>query len=428
MSTLEETVIVQNGTVECSESAHVASYLAGIVYVDIGSLQIKTKIYGEEAVVIAGTGKEGNSNGKGDQATFAQPMGICVEHEKNIFITDAQTGSVKLVTSIKGIVKYLGHLGLLYKAFSVHMKHQTVPKRSLPQAIELLEELDSYLEKITEKALSHNNDVHDTSTGKPSGSQGTISNQTKRSVNMILNGLKDLEALVKEHNPSFAIDLYSCLTVQVENLHAVGHFKDQFPTLLQYARNLANTVYESIKRVVPWSAYYFTHDKSYYPVLRQSTPLNAIPKLEHLNARRELNRQEKDLMIEWATNNGKSARQRSVRQETTMFKAGTLPLNMYRASDYPKDKVSFSLKTVEEEAVTSVTTVTTVTPSTSHEAIEDDKVVEEAEVEEEEEYDTDSDAEYPIADNDEEDSLDDLVFLRAVTTRSGRMVRVIQRE
>ena len=105
MSTLEETVIVQNGTVECSESAHVASYLAGIVYVDIGSLQIKTKIRGEEAVVIAGTGKEGNSNGKADQATFAQPMGICVEHDKNIFITDAQTGSVKLITSIKGIVK-----------------------------------------------------------------------------------------------------------------------------------------------------------------------------------------------------------------------------------------------------------------------------------------------------------------------------------
>ena len=46
----------------------------------------------------------------------------------------------------------------------------------------------------------------------------TLSNQTKRSVNMILNGLKDLEALVNERNPSFFIDLYSCLaTVQVEN-------------------------------------------------------------------------------------------------------------------------------------------------------------------------------------------------------------------
>ena len=65
---------------------------------------------------------------------------------------------------------------------------------------------------------------------------------------------------------------------------------------------------------------------------------------------------------------------------------------MYRTSDYPKDKVSFSPNTVEEETVNSATTVTT---STSHEAIEDVQVVEEAEVEEEEEYDTDSDAEYP---------------------------------
>ena len=60
----------------------------------------------------------------------------------------------------------------------------------------------------------------------------------------------------------------------------------------------------------------------------------------------------------------------------------------------------------------------------SHEAIEDGQVAEEAEVEEKEEYDTD----YPTADNDEEDSLDDLMFLRAVTTRSGRMVRVVYRE
>ena len=117
----------------------------------------------------------------------------------------------------------------------------------------------------------------------------------------------------------------------IENLHEVGHFKNQLPTLLQYARNLANTVYESIKRVVPWSAYYFTHDKSYCPQCA------AIPKLEHLKTRRELNRQGKDLMIEWATTNGKAVRQRSVRQETTMLKAGTLPLNMYRTSDYPKD-------------------------------------------------------------------------------------------
>ena len=71
----------------------------------------------------------------------------------------------------------------------------------------------------------------------------------------------------------------------------------------------------------------------------QGTPINAIPKLKHLKAGRELNRHEKDLMIEWATNNGKAARQRSVRQETTTFKAIMLPLNMYRTSNYPKDSL-----------------------------------------------------------------------------------------
>ena len=128
----------------------------------------------------------------------------------------------------------------------------------------------------------------------------------------------------------------------------------------------------------------------YYPVLRQSTPLNAIPKLEHLNARREFNRQEKDPRIVWATKNRKAARQRSVRQETTTFKGGTLLVTYVQSIQL----VSFSLNTIEEETVTFATTVTTVTPSTSREAIENDKVVEEAAVEEEEEYDTDSDADY----------------------------------
>ena len=79
--------------------------------------------------------------------------------------------------------------------------------------------------------------------------------------------VKDLKELLQELNASYKVDLHSCLTVQVENLHAIGHFKDQFPTALQYARNLGNTVYDSIKLVVRWVAYYYTHVQSYYPVI-----------------------------------------------------------------------------------------------------------------------------------------------------------------
>ena len=45
--------------------------------------------------------------------------------------------------------------------------------------------------------------------------------------------------------------------------HAVGHFKDKFPTVLNFARNLGNSVYESIKRITSWAAYWFcqnSHD------------------------------------------------------------------------------------------------------------------------------------------------------------------------
>ena len=68
-------------------------------------------------------------------------------------------------------------------------------------------------------------------------------------------------------------------------------------------------------------------------------------------------------MMDWAANNGKAVRQRRVRQETTMFKSGTLPLNMYRASNYPKGKKicsapmqsisshEDSYKRVEEQAI-----------------------------------------------------------------------------
>ena len=84
---------------------------------------------------------------------------------------------------------------------------------------------------------------------------GTVSSQTLSSVRMILEGLRALEQLLKELSSNYKIDLYTCLTVQVENLHAMGHFKGQFPTLLHYAQNLANTLYESIKRVVQWAAY-----------------------------------------------------------------------------------------------------------------------------------------------------------------------------
>ena len=101
--------------------------------------------------------------------------------DKNIFVTDAQAGSVKLITSIKDTIGFLKHLGLLNKAVSVHVKHQPTAQLSLTEAIR------HYLQEANKCVL----DQLDESC-KPAGQHGAISHQTKSSVSMILRGLKDL--------------------------------------------------------------------------------------------------------------------------------------------------------------------------------------------------------------------------------------------
>ena len=193
----------------------------------MGNWVIKAKVPDQEVTVIAGSGSEGNGNGKADKSTFRQPMGICVECQKTIYVTDAQAGAIKLITTVKGTVEFLRHLGLLYKAFSIHLKHKKVKKLSLDEALIYVETLDTYLKETVESVMSMLDKPR-----KPSGNMGTLSSQTLSSVTMILEGLKGLKALLQELNSNFEIDLHTCLTVQVENLHATGHFKEQFPTLL----------------------------------------------------------------------------------------------------------------------------------------------------------------------------------------------------
>lgn len=82
----------------------------------------------------------------------------------------------------------------------------------------------------------------------------------------------------------------------------------------------------------------------------------------------------------------------------TKFKAGTLPLNMYATSAQSTEKII--IEHVEE----------------------DHHVESEHDEEQESEYDTESESELsPTVDSDQKD---EMTFLPAVTTRSGRTVRI----
>ena len=54
-----------------------------------------------------------------------------------------------------------------------------------------------------------------------------------------------------------------------------------------------------------------------------------------------MNDKDQECMREWVRNNGKRVRQRTVQQEITKYKAGTLPLNMYESKKPIGEKIQF---------------------------------------------------------------------------------------
>ena len=80
-------------------------------------------------------------------------------------------------------------------------------------------------------------------------------------------------------SPGFSIKQQAYLTVQIENVHAVSHFKHPTCTLLEYAKNVANSMKEPLKRSTKWSAYYFSHANPNYPVPQTKISLRDVPKI-----------------------------------------------------------------------------------------------------------------------------------------------------
>ncbi len=181
LSTLAVSSCFSNSTQECSKCSHIAPYRNGIIFVDVGNRCIKVKNPDAQSVLIAGSGKEGNTNGLAKHASFAQPMGICVENDTNIFITDAQAGTLKIITTINGMREFLQHLGLLYKAFSVHMKLQPVENMQISDAITNIKAIDTYIKNCAKEIKAGG-----VSAEKLNGPQGAVSHQSALSVERIL--------------------------------------------------------------------------------------------------------------------------------------------------------------------------------------------------------------------------------------------------
>ena len=81
-------------------------------------------------------------------------------------------------------------------------------------------------------------------------------------------------------------------------------------------------------------AFYYTSPKSWYPVPDHAASLTDIPLALQLPPT-AITAQDARRMKEWAHTFGVTVCQRTVRQETTMARAGTLPSFLYRRDIVP---------------------------------------------------------------------------------------------
>ena len=69
--------------------------------------------------VVAGSGWCGNEDGPADYASFTQLQGICSESNM-MYVTDSDTGCVKMITRLSGTAELLKQLGWSYDSFEIH--------------------------------------------------------------------------------------------------------------------------------------------------------------------------------------------------------------------------------------------------------------------------------------------------------------------
>ncbi|CAB3990306.1 Hypothetical predicted protein [Paramuricea clavata] len=314
---------------------------------------INRKIYqytpeSEKTEIISGNGDENCIDGPVSQCSYRQPYGIAVEFDYVVYVTDAMSGTVHIISCLENTVKFLQAIGGLYKSFSVHDKGGSFEKHDLRSALELVSKCKDFLEE-NERVI--NRDVTSKLPRTLNGPQGNVASKTVDSVRLIEWGLSRLKDIVEQYNYQ-ETNLLSCMTLDTEHFHSTTHFKCEVMTMLQYARSFGNCVKESMKRLSSWSAHYFTNPNSWYPLPEGTIHFRELPKLKPLPAANQSD-ESCQLLKEFSSIYGRAVRQRSGRQETTMAKSGTLPPTCYQVN-LPIQEVTLHRQLDEENELNGI--------------------------------------------------------------------------
>ena len=184
--------------------------------------QMKSSVWkittrGEARIFAGAENEEGSVDGKLKNCQFRQPIGVFTESKNVIYITDAQTNSIKIFTTMIECANFLASIGKLYEAFSVHSTGKGYTIKSVDEALSSVCDCKKLLDSNAEDIRM--------STGIArtlNGPQGHVSAKTVSSVGMIEWRPKKLYDNLKPFDYS-ATNLLSCMTLDIENCHSTVH-------------------------------------------------------------------------------------------------------------------------------------------------------------------------------------------------------------
>ena len=148
---------------------------------------------------LAGDGSEGEQDGTEKSRSFVQVHGSCSVSD-TFFTTDAAAGKIKLMTGFSGTTDFLKYLGILYDTFGITCKASISQPITPEQVIQNLNTADEYIKATVMYVKETNNLKEDSTTNGP---QGTVSQKTQTSIELLLNGVKSLMSKVTIVNPNY---------------------------------------------------------------------------------------------------------------------------------------------------------------------------------------------------------------------------------
>ena len=142
--------------------------------------------------VISGSTSAGDFDGSAPK--LCQLLGIFVEFDHNVYLTDSGSGSVKLINRLtKGMAEFLQNSKTLVRDFDIHSRKNplTEPHHTIDQGIKLVENVLQYVQACSQKAKVLKSLKESSTTDGP---EGAISNNSLKSLELLKKSLSSIKA------------------------------------------------------------------------------------------------------------------------------------------------------------------------------------------------------------------------------------------